>query len=700
MERRGTAISTLYISPTGAGDKSGSDWANAATIFSLDAMIQKAGPGGTVLLKADAGAYNLGTKTLNMTHGGADGSPVTIKGVDSAGHDMAAEIIGTRALDATALTQPGGQAFVMNAGANNLVFSNFDIKNVQNAFRASADVSNIEIGNIQATNVQRFFDDRPANDDPLKTATISGLNIHDVNITGYSKGAIRLQFDTHDVKITNVTADSAGQNFDYFAIGVHMGGTVHDVVLDGVTMLNNQNFSGTYWNGDGFASEYGTHHITFIDTVSKGNTDGGYDLKSDYTTLIRATAEDNSRNFRFWGTHNTMTDSAGLDPHNRSGGVASQVWIHGGADISIVHSEFIDSGSKTKVFNFDDNATINLQDVDVTYAADAILKFGSGILSGLETGDVLAVPSSGLFSIGHIATVTIEPIAVLLPAPEPEPVVAPINLITAGPANEVLKGTDKADTFFFDTASGVSFGTDTIKGFAADDRLVTTTAIFDSNNDGKIGANASDRFSLPAELGDSLPSGSVKIYSPADKLITTIKLLDTVVEDGVTHYVYGTPAPTTTTTTSTTTTVDPTIGQVYTAAGEIKPLGAIQSTAANDVMKGTAAKDLFFFDTAQGSSLGSDAIKSFGAGDRIVTTSPFYDSNHDGKIGFGSSDRVNLPGAIGGDPTQTTGTLKVYNMSGKAVSVIDLVDTVVDHGVTFYVYSAHGDTTAGADLLF
>ena len=698
-------MSTLYISPTGAGDKSGSSWANAATIFSLDAMIQKAGPGGTVLLKADEGVYNIGSRSIGIAHGGTDGSPVTIKGVDSSGHDMAAQIVGNRPLDATAATSPGGQALVMNAGASNLVFSNFDIKNVQNAFRVAADVSNIEIGHVQATNVQRFFEDRQANDDPTKTATISGLNIHDVNVTGYSKGVIRLQFDTHDVKITNVTGDSAGQTFDYFAIGIHMGGTVHDVVLDHVTMANNQNFSGTYWNGDGFATEGGTHHITFIDTVARGNTDGGYDLKSDYTTMIRALAEDNGRNFRFWGNHNSMTDSAGLDPHSRSGGVGTQVWMYGGADVTITHSEFIDSGLNTKVFNFDGTATISLQDVDVTYAIGAILKFGSGILSGLATGDVLTVPPTGAYSTGHVATVTtvIEPVAEETVLPDPIPAAPQFNLIKAGAGNEILNGTDKADKFFFDTASGISFGADTIKNFTANDRLVTTTAIFDSNNDGKISANSSDRFVLPTEIGQSLPSGTVKILSPTDRPITTIKLIETVVENGVTHYVYGTPAPATTTSTSTTTsstTTDPAIGQVYTAAGGLKPLGSVQSTAANDVMKGTTAKDLFFFDTAQGAGLGSDVIKNFGPGDRIVTTSPFYDGNNDGKISANSSDRFNLPGAIGGDPVQTTGTLKVYNVNGRTASSIELVDTVIDHGVTFYVYGANGDTTVGADLLF
>src|SRR3546814_11162219 len=44
---------SLYISPAGSGEKSGSDINNAASIGSLNTMIGRAGPGGEVLLLAD-----------------------------------------------------------------------------------------------------------------------------------------------------------------------------------------------------------------------------------------------------------------------------------------------------------------------------------------------------------------------------------------------------------------------------------------------------------------------------------------------------------------------------------------------------------------------------------------------------------------------------------------------------------------------
>src|SRR3546814_2270720 len=66
-------------------------------------------------------------------------------------------------------------------------------------------------------------------------------------------------------------------------------------------MENVQSSAGAYFNGDGFASERGVYDVRFIDTVARGNTDGGYDLKSSGTVVVRALSEENGRNYRLWG---------------------------------------------------------------------------------------------------------------------------------------------------------------------------------------------------------------------------------------------------------------------------------------------------------------------------------------------------------------------------------------------------------------
>src|SRR3546814_10006675 len=80
---------SLYISPAGSGEKSGSDINNAASIGSLNTMIGRAGPGGEVLLLADQGDYTV-TGILGITRGGGEGQPVVVRGIDSAGTTMGA----------------------------------------------------------------------------------------------------------------------------------------------------------------------------------------------------------------------------------------------------------------------------------------------------------------------------------------------------------------------------------------------------------------------------------------------------------------------------------------------------------------------------------------------------------------------------------------------------------------------------------
>src|SRR5207248_2487872 len=116
---RGRGIMTsIYVSPTGSGDKSGSSIANAKPISALDSAIAAAGAGGTVLLLADKGAYNL-TGTTTISHGGIDGNPVTIKGVSSSGTAMDITINGTRDPNWVAGAAAGNEVFRLTNGANN-----------------------------------------------------------------------------------------------------------------------------------------------------------------------------------------------------------------------------------------------------------------------------------------------------------------------------------------------------------------------------------------------------------------------------------------------------------------------------------------------------------------------------------------------------------------------------------------------------
>jgi Ca2+-binding RTX toxin-like protein len=156
-------------------------------------------------------------------------------------------------------------------------------------------------------------------------------------------------------------------------------------------MKNNYGHGGTgdYWNGDGFVAEADTYNLTFQDTLASGNTDTGYDLKSDNTKLIRATGIDNGKNFRLWGDNVVVTDSVSTNPRHFGGiGKTSHLWAANGADVTLDNFRYSDTTGTTEVFDLSDGAnTLNL--VDMAMPAVARIHFGNNSMIKLPTGLVV-----------------------------------------------------------------------------------------------------------------------------------------------------------------------------------------------------------------------------------------------------------------------------------------------------------------------
>lgn len=390
-------MATSFVSPTGSGDRSGSDWENAAPIGALNAMIARAGPGGEVLLLADAGAYRV-NGLVPIERGGIEGQAVTIRGVDRAGNDMAAEFVGSRPVDWQAGQPQGNELFKLGDGADHLRFEDIAVRDVGTAFRVAGDVENLVIEQVDASNVRRFFENYASGTGG--TATISGLTIRDVDVTGFSRTAVRLQYDTHDVLIEDLRADMAGQVGDDLPAGIQLEGTVHDVVIREVTVENVRSERGGYLNGDGFSAERGVRNVLFENTVARGNSDGGYDLKSEGTVLVGALAEENGRNYRFWGSAE-LVDSVGLNPVWRGGSSEqNQLWVAAGARVAVRDSAFVDAGSRTKVFSSE--GVLSFDNVQVLHASDATLLTQAALpgVTGLETLVETLVASLGPSSAG------------------------------------------------------------------------------------------------------------------------------------------------------------------------------------------------------------------------------------------------------------------------------------------------------------
>jgi hypothetical protein len=103
-------------------------------------------------------------------------------------------------------------------------------------------------------------------------------------------------------------------------------------------------------------------------------------------------------------------------------------------------------------------------------------------------------------------------------------------------------------TVLFDTALDAAWGSDTIINFGIGDRIATTSAIFDSDNDGTIDFWKNGLLDLNGDAGlghdgaqnDMSPWGQVAVKDTSGNAITSLVLLGTeTVSADLTYYYYG-----------------------------------------------------------------------------------------------------------------------------------------------------------------
>jgi len=361
-------LEVRYVAPSAAGAGDGSSWADAAELPDVPELVEQLPDGGEIWLRADTGPFQV-TERMQIGAGGLESAPVVLRGVDEAGNPAAAVLQGTRTAPYDPDGEAGNDVFTLRGGAEHLGFRDLAFENVENAFLASGDVTDVVISDTTATNVRRFFENYQADDEP--GADVSDLVIRDVTVTGFSKRAVRLRYGSHDVLLEDVVGDSQQQDGDDFAIGVHLEEDVHDVVLRRVTMSNTRDSLHEYWNGDGFATERGVSDVTFEDTTASGNTDAGYDLKSSGTTLVNAVAEGNKRNFRFWADDLVARGCQGFDPVKRGGSSSqAQVWLGEDAVVQLEDCTLTDADPETVVFDLEPGASLVMSGGQLQHAGE------------------------------------------------------------------------------------------------------------------------------------------------------------------------------------------------------------------------------------------------------------------------------------------------------------------------------------------
>lgn len=369
-----------HIAPSGAGNRSGTDWHNAATLGDINEMIRLAGPGGVVYLLAGADPFRT-TDPIAISRGGVADEPVRIMGIDVAGAPAKARIIGTRTSpypttrEAFAAMNRGGDVFRLKAGADHLHFSFLDFQNIGNgAFLVQANIVALTLEDMIVTNAVRFLER-----DSSKMCTVTDLQVRRVSVHGFSKSAIRLDQNTSNVVIEDVSADSMRQDFDNFAEGVDLSGNVHDVIFRRCVMRNSQQTLGPddFWNGDGFTAELGTHNILFEDCVASGNTDAGFDLKSNNLTLLRCRSYGNTANFKLWGREKVVMQECVSENPVQHGGNQSPRHLTApwGANVLVKNCRFADRNRDAIVYHTDANDTVQPP------VGSAITVTGSGVRS-------------------------------------------------------------------------------------------------------------------------------------------------------------------------------------------------------------------------------------------------------------------------------------------------------------------------------
>ena len=385
--------SVRHITPTGAGDRSGTSRADAGRLSDLGRLVADSQPGGEVWIHGDLGPYRQ-RWAVPVAAGGRPGAPVVVRGTDADGTPLRPVIIGGRTSPYDPDGTPGSDLFRLLEGADHLRFQHLAVRDVGNGVvLIGGPVRDLAIEDVRATNVRRFLENLTADGNPRATA--SGVVVRGVTVEGYSKGAVRLRYDTHDVLLEDVLGDSQRQDGDRFAMGVALQEGVHDVTHRRVTMRNShdtvthRDHSDTpgdprtyFWNGDGFAAESGVRDVRYERTVASGNTDAGYDLKAEEVVMADVASFDNQRNYRFWGTA-TVQGCTGGEPRTRGGtGLATQVHINDDARVLLSGCTFTATSPDMAVFHFEPTGAASL-----TVASSGVVRHADAPLSFVRPGD-------------------------------------------------------------------------------------------------------------------------------------------------------------------------------------------------------------------------------------------------------------------------------------------------------------------------
>ncbi len=292
-----------YVTVTGAGDKSGRDWANARAAASggLQSAIDAAGSGNTLYI--GSGTYE--GVALNISAGGSSsGALKTIAGKDT-GSGLP---LFRSDFDKSNPARTGATLFNLPEGISYVQIKDIKVEDYRIAVILRGQNRGVRIDNVDVTRCRDAF--------WIEGGAIAGQNdsgtrdllVQNCDVKFYTKRLVRMMGGVSQAQFINCHGDAGGKDWatEPFQMGFQISTpnqkdvTDHHITFTDCSAANSYNEGKGYWNGDGFCSELAASDLIFIRCSAFNNTDGGWDIKSPRCKWIDCIAIGNKRNYRIW----------------------------------------------------------------------------------------------------------------------------------------------------------------------------------------------------------------------------------------------------------------------------------------------------------------------------------------------------------------------------------------------------------------
>lgn len=255
------------------------------------------------------------------------------------------------------------------------------------------------------------------------------------------------------------------------------------------------------------------------------------------------------------------------------------------------------------------------------------------------------------------------------------------NLITTASRVDIALN-NTSDVYDASTASTAfvfnegNAGDDTLTGFSSNDSILNYKKIYDGNGDGFIQFGANGELDIDRTSRKKAGNDQIQVTGENGP-VTELRYLGSKGASTDLH--------------------------VYANSATLKNLWISEFGGRANVMEGTVGNDTIDFaggnktlliDNALGLNLGSDTLKNFEAGDKIVTTSKLFDNTQNDVVGLGKNLVLDVSGAAGPLSTDPkVGPGGQLDFVTPDLQKIKYTGSEVINGVTYYIYEAPDAST-------